>query len=223
MNFFFQTTFFLILVFTNTPNLAYALSGKVVSIADGDTITILDDNKKQHKIRLYGIDTPEKSQAFGKAAKKHTSNLVARKRVQVTSYDTDKYGRTVGVVAVDGVNVNRSLIENGFAWQYRRYCKASFCNDWLQLERSARAAKVGLWSDATPVPPWEWRKGKRNSSYSKSDNGGYVTAGGFHGNVKSHVYHSSSCTWFNCKNCVKPFNDREEAESAGYRPCSKCN
>lgn len=82
--------------------LSHALTGKVISVADGDTITILDSSRKQHKIRLYGIDCPEKGQAFGKAAKKHTSHLTYQKTATVTEYDTDKYGRTVGVVQVGG-------------------------------------------------------------------------------------------------------------------------
>lgn len=224
MKILFSTLFFFILFITTTPDLTYALSGKVVSIADGDTITILDSSKTQHKIRLYGIDTPEKSQAFGKAAKKHTSNLVARKVVQVTTYDTDRYGRTVGVVVVDGLNVNQSLIENGFAWKYRKYCKASFCDDWVQLEDNARATKVGLWSDVAPIPPWEWRKGARNSSYKeKGDAKVYEVANnGYHGNVKSHVFHQPSCRYYNCKNCIEVFQTREEAISDGYRSCGQC-
>jgi endonuclease YncB( thermonuclease family) len=93
------------------PTVCHALTGKVISIADGDTITILDNTKTQHKIRLYGIDTPEKKQVFGKAAKKYTASLTAGKTVNVTTYDTDRYGRTVGVVQVNGLNLNRKLIE----------------------------------------------------------------------------------------------------------------
>lgn len=119
----------------------------MISIADGDTITILT-GKTRHKIRLYGIDTPEKAQAFGKAAKKHTAKLVAGKTVDVTTYDTDRYGRTVGVVVADGANVNQSLISAGYAWQYQKYCKASFCDDWLRLEDKSRTSRIGLWSDS---------------------------------------------------------------------------
>jgi len=213
----------LCLFLTSTPVTAQNLWGKVVSIADGDTVTILDSDKRQHKIRLYGIDTPEKGQAFGKAAKKYTSRLVARKNVQVISYDTDRYGRTVGVVLVDGKNVNQNLIGAGLAWQYRKYCKASFCDDWLQLEKKAKTSKVGLWTEANPVQPWEWRKVARNSSYSKSVNGIYApTAGNYHGNIKSHVFHSPRCRHYNCKNCTKVFNSRENAVTAGYRPCGQC-
>lgn len=99
------------------PGQAHALTGKVISVADGDTITILDASNRQHKIRLYGIDTPEKKQAFGKAAKKYTSRLTYKKQAKVKTYDNDKYGRTVGVVKVGGTNVNESLIRAGYAWQ----------------------------------------------------------------------------------------------------------
>jgi len=88
-----------------------------VSVADGDTITILSNHNQQTKIRLYGIDTPEKSQAFGKKAKKFTASLTAGKQVSVKVYDKDRYGRSVGVVFVGGTNVNEEIIRAGYAWQ----------------------------------------------------------------------------------------------------------
>ncbi|MCP3888510.1 MAG: nuclease [Desulfobulbaceae bacterium] len=199
------------------------LVGKVISVADGDTITILDNKYLQTKIRLYGIDTPEKGQPFGKAAKRFTSKLTYKKKATIKRYDTDKYGRTVGVVFVDGINVNAEILKAGFAWQYRKYCKASFCEDWILLEKEARKSQVGLWKGVAPVSPWKWRKGARNSSYSKSNTGKYGDAGtGFHGNIKSHVFHSSSCRHFNCKNCIESFYTRKKAIAAGYRPCGGC-
>jgi micrococcal nuclease len=95
----------ILFLITFFPLQAHALTGKVISVADGDTITILDSSNKQHKIRLYGIDTPEKKQAFGKAAKKYTSRLTYKKNATVTIYGIDRYGRTVGVVVADRVNV----------------------------------------------------------------------------------------------------------------------
>ena len=95
-----RITIHLLIAVLLIPSFSYALTGKVISVADGDTITILDSSKQQHKIRLYGIDTPEKKQAFGKAAKKHTARLTYRKIATVKSYDKDRYGRTVGVVMV---------------------------------------------------------------------------------------------------------------------------
>ncbi len=162
------------------------ITGKVVSIADGDTITILDSNKTQHKIRLYGIDTPEKSQAFGNAAKKSTANLTALKTAEVIAYDTDRYGRTVGVVMIDGENVNQGLINAGFAWQYREYCKEAFCTDWIGLEGEARKARMGLWADTNPQAPWDYRKGQRSNTASSSTINNTASTGGYHGNSKSH-------------------------------------
>lgn len=212
----------LIAFFFTPPAHSTNLTGNVINISDGDTITILDSNKRQHKIRLYGIDCPESGQPFGKAAKKHTAKLTAWKQVVVKAYDTDRYGRTVGIVAVNGVIVNQSLIENGYAWQYRKYCKASFCSDWAILERKAKVSRIGMWRDNDPIPPWQWRKGARNSSYKKTNSKYTASTSGYHGNVRSHKFHSSSCRHYNCKNCVKVFNSRDDAVSAGYKPCGMC-
>ena len=146
--------------------------------------------------------------------------LTFKKTATVTEYDTDKYGRIVGVVKVAGVIVNEEIIRAGYAWQYRKYCKASFCDDWLKTEGQARNAKIGLWGDSDPVPPWEWRKGARNSSYEAGNIGKYTaSAGGYHGTVKSHVFHSPNCRHYNCKNCTMEFASKSAAVGAGYRPC----
>jgi len=104
------------------PSLCYAWSGKVVSVTDGDTIKVLR-NGQQVKIRLYGIDTPEKKQAFGNRAKKATSVLVRNKMVEVEPVTKDRYSRTVALVYHGNVNVNAQLIYDGYAWVYRKYCE----------------------------------------------------------------------------------------------------
>lgn len=114
--------------------------------------------------------------------------------------------------------MNKSLVKAGLAWQYRKYCKAGFCKQWLKYEYEVRSAKLGLWKDSQPVAPWDWRKGKGNSTSQKTA----ATPGQYHGNVKSHVFHDSGCRSFNCKNCVIGFNRRQEAVSAGYRPGGGC-
>ena len=153
--------------------------------------------------------------------KKFTAGLVAGKQVIVKVYDRDKYGRSVGLVFAGKTAVNEEIIKNGFAWQYRKYCKAFFCSDWLKLEEQARNNRIGLWKDKNPIPPWEWRKGKRTSN-AKSSN--VVPSGSsiYHGNVKSHVFHGSGCQHYNCKNCVKVFRSVNEAVNAGYRPHKQC-
>jgi len=211
--------FLLALLLVPTICLTQTLAGRVVSVADGDTITILTSTNLQVIIRLYGIDTPEEGQAFGSMAKKFTSSLVFGKQVKVTPYDIDKYGRTVGVVLVNGsINVNEQIIGAGYAWQYRKYCKESFCSSWLDLEKAAQQSRIGLWYDHDPIPPWEWRKGNRGTVNEKKA----ITKGKYHGNVKSHVFHAPGCQHYDCKNCIKGFDSFDEAIRAGYRPHQQC-
>jgi len=191
------------------------IQGKVVGVADGDTITVLQ-NSKQYKIRLYGIDTPEKKQDFGQKAKMFTSDMVFGKDAKVISYGTGKYGRTIGVVYVGQKCLNEELVKKGFAWVYKSYCSESFCNRWFQLEQEARENNLGLWIYDNPIPPWDFRK-------NKSSNTTYNIISAYHGNVSSHVFHAPDCKHFNCKNCTKIFQDRESAVNAGYKPCGICN
>lgn len=211
----------LLLLFLPSTSFTKMITGKVISVADGDTIKILSKQKKQTKIRLYGIDTPEKSQAFGKKAKKFTASLTAEKKVSVKIYDTDRYGRSVGVVFAGGTNVNEEIIKAGYAWQYRKYCKASFCDDWLEIEKQARNNRIGLWQDKNPQAPWEWRKAKRNGTSGKLSSV-VVDAGIYHGNKKSHVFHGSGCQHYNCKNCTRGFKSANDAVNAGFRPHKQC-
>ncbi len=204
---------------------------EVIGVSDGDSITVLQ-NYKQYRIRLYGIDSPEKGQAFGKKAKQFTSSLTHGKIVELIPYDVDKYKRIVAVVKVDGVNVNEEILRNGYAWRYTKYCKESFCSDWLNIEAQARSAGVGLWHDRAPLPPWEWRKSPQRTKVLVSNNKGRerqkraysesVNKGPLHGNRKSHVFHNKGCRWYNCKNCTVNFGSVMEARKAGYRPCGKC-
>ena len=142
------------------PCLSWAWSGKVVSIAEGDTITVLRD-KEQVRIRLYGIDTPELGQAFGTKAKQLTSGMVFGEVVEVEPVDTDRYGRTVALVSVFKRLVNEELVNAGYAWVYTHYRTQPICERWKLLEEEAREAKRGLWSDPHAIPPWEYRREKR--------------------------------------------------------------
>ena len=134
---------------------------KCVKVSDGDTITVLQWNK-EYKVRLYGIDCPEKSQAYGKKAKQFTADKVFGKIVDVDIKDTDRYGRLVGIVHCELFSLNEELLKNGYAWHYKQYSKDSFYRrvfeDW---EAEARRKKVGLWADLNPQAPWEYRKDKR--------------------------------------------------------------
>jgi len=141
------------------PTPDFDLSGRVVRVADGDTVSVLDSNKTQHKVRLYGIDTPEWDQPYGKAAKRALSKLVAGKTVGVVTVETDSYGRTVGTVYLQDKNINVAMVESGHAWWYRHY--APHNRLLAATEQQAREQGLGLWSERSPVPPWDWRRGRR--------------------------------------------------------------
>jgi endonuclease YncB( thermonuclease family) len=141
---------------------AGTISGKVISIADGDTLTILDHSKRQIKIRLAAIDAPERSQPFGNRSRQSLSDICHQKLADVAVVDTDRYGRSVGVVSCEGVQANEAQVQSGMAWVYRKHAKG-FAH-LHGLEDKAKAARRGLWSDPSPVPPWEWRRAKRNAT-----------------------------------------------------------
>lgn len=133
------------------------LTGKVVGVSDGDTITVLDAQKIQHKVRLAEIDAPEKAQAFGNKSKQALSTLVFGKSVTVVEQGHDKYKRTIGRVYQGNVDVNAEQVKQGMAWVYRKYSKDKTL---LPLEAEAKAQRLGLWADSNPIPPWEWRHSK---------------------------------------------------------------
>ena len=150
-------------VLTTTSN-ADTLTGRVVGIADGDTLTLLDATNTQHKIRLSGIDSPEKGQPFGQACKKSLSDLAYDRVVAVDSNKLDRYGRVIGKVLVNGQDVNLEQVRRGCGWHYKKYQNEQILDDRLSYnaaEESARARRVGLWTDLEPTPPWEWRKARR--------------------------------------------------------------
>lgn len=150
--------FVALLLFLYLPFIGVAqLQGKVVAVTDGDSFTMLV-YKKQIKIRLHGIDCPEKKQDFGQIAKEYLSGLVFGKVVAVTKMNKNRYGRTVGIAMVDGLNVNEALLKAGLAWHYKEYDKNPA---WAQLEETARSGKKGLWIQPNAVPPWQFRKRKK--------------------------------------------------------------
>jgi endonuclease YncB( thermonuclease family) len=147
------------------PCLTWAWPGKVVGIADGDTITVLREGKQQVKIRLYGIDCPERGQAFSRKAKQFISEMVFGKEVEVEPVDIDRYNRLVALVTVSERLVNEELLNAGFARVYTRYCHRPICERWKVLENEAREARRGLWADPNPTSPWEFRRQERKSVY----------------------------------------------------------
>jgi endonuclease YncB( thermonuclease family) len=140
------------------------IRGRVVGVADGDTVTVLDDANTPHKIRLLGIDAPERAMPFGQRSKQFLSSLVFQKQVDVEVRSKDRYGREVGRILVDGQDVNLAQVQGGLSWVYRQYLKELTENEarnYLEAEESAKANKRGLWSEENPTPPWEWRKARK--------------------------------------------------------------
>jgi endonuclease YncB( thermonuclease family) len=149
---------FLFLTFLGPTWSAYAqiYEGRVVGVLDGDTLVLLTPQKRQVKVRLAQIDAPEKSQAYGERSKQSLSDLVFGKQVHVEQQDKDRYGRVVGRVHIEGLNVNAEQIRRGMAWVYRKYAHDQVL---FALEQEVKNAKRGLWSDPHAIPPWEYRHG----------------------------------------------------------------
>lgn len=131
------------------------LSGRIVGVSDGDTVTLLTPDLREHRIRLAQIDAPESRQAFGSRSKQSLAALCFGRQALVRIEDTDRYGRVVGRVTCSGVDANAHQVRTGMAWVYRRYAKDPAL---YRLEDMARAQRVGLWTDPAPVPPWEFRR-----------------------------------------------------------------
>lgn len=200
------------------------LRGKVVGIADGDTLTVLDARHQRHAIRLNGIDAPESGQAFGQVAKRSLSNLVFGQDVVVTWTKIDRYGRRVGTVVRGETNANLEQLRGGFAWYYREYASDVAPEDrpvYEAAEQAARAAKRGLWADARQVPPWEFRARTRPTATTLL---GTVEQVQVRGNLKSRIYHLPGCRNYDD---IAPanrvvFRSEVEAAAAGYRKAANC-
>ena len=200
------------------------LNGRVVGIADGDTLTLLDAGNRQHKIRLAEIDTPERGQPYANKAKQALSGMVFQQQISVRVVDTDKYGRTVGRIYVGDTDVSAELIRQGAAWVYRKYLRD---NSLLTLEAEAKAAKRGIWglSESQQIPPWEWRQLNRDSASKapdapKSPN----KACRIKGNISKsgRIYHVPGSTWYEQTQINEARGERwfcteEEARAAGWR------
>ena len=161
---------FVLLAFTTH---AASIDGKAITVADGDTITILDADNNQHRIRINGIDAPEKGQPFGDRSRQNLRYMVSGKEVMADCHKIDRYGRQVCKVWArpancpwcnKSVDVGQAQIVAGLAWWYREYAKEQSAEDrgrYESTEKEAQVQKIGLWQQSNPMPPWEWRKEKR--------------------------------------------------------------
>lgn len=210
---------------------AEVTEGKVIGVADGDTITVLDASKSQHRIRLQGIDAPESSQAFGARSKQHLSDLVFNKEVSVEWKKRDRYGRVLGKVLVGGRDACLAQVRAGMAWHYKYYQEEQSPEDrrlYAEAEREARAARRGLWAEPDPVPPWDFRRGGRSATRPAPavirpqtdrapDPGQGNPEARVWVNTNSGVYHCPGTRWYG-KTKQGAFMTQREARAQGNRP-----
>ena len=140
------------------------ITGEVIKISDGDTITIIDSNNRKYKIRLDKIDAPELKQCFGINAKNHLVSLIAGKQVKVIYQKKDRYKRILGIVYLQEKEINLQMVQDGFAWHYLFYDKSP---EYIEAEQKARQNKSGLWIQKNPVKPYEFRKNSKRMQNRK--------------------------------------------------------
>lgn len=192
---------------------ALTINGKVVAVLDGDTIEIVS-GKQVYRLRLEGVDCPEKSQAFGAVAKKFTSDRCFGKQVTAKISSKDKYGRYLAkVILPGGKELNALLLRNGYAWHYKQYNKDAA---YASLENQARKEHLGLWADKNPLAPWDFRHKKPNTP--KLSSGNYVAS------QNSTVFHKPSCVQVKKIKAQNRrwFTTRSAALKEGYKPCKLC-
>ena len=138
----------------------------MIAIADGDTVTVLDSEGQRRKIRLAGIDAPESRQAYGQRSRSSLQDLLAGRQVQVTYDKADRYGRLVGKIELEGRDINLEQLRRGLAWHYKKYEAEQSPGDrqlYAHAQQEAQAARLGLWRDSQPLPPWDYRQQMRQS------------------------------------------------------------
>lgn len=203
--------------------------GHVVSVSDGDSITVLDRQLREHKIRLNGIDAPEAGQEFSQASRRHLAKLVSGREVLVIWQMTDRYERELAKIMVDRMDINLEQLRAGMAWYFREYERDVPEEDrenFDAAEREARSERRGLWQQLNPLPPWEYRARKRDENGTGAVRSPETRSGVIRiaGNRNSGIYHRSDCPDYDRvseRNRVY-FKTEEEAKKAGYRKARNC-
>lgn len=189
------------------------VSGVVVSVSDGDSITVLAGGQRL-PIRLEGIDCPEGGQPYGVEAEEFTRQLLLGRTVSFRVKERDDYGRLVARAYLADEDVSVTLVKRGFAWHFRRYSDDRRIET---AEREARKAKLGLWVDPKARPPWSWRQDSPGSIKRAAPSHSPL-----HGNPASRLVHSASCRHYNCRACTVTFQSVGDALAAGYRLGACC-
>lgn len=169
---------------------AETFTAKVIAVLDGDTVLVAQSGKRPAKIRLFGIDAPEKAQAFGAKSRQALVELVLNREVRVETVATDKYGRRVAQLIRDGSNVNQQQVRSGMAWEYSYFHRD---REYTALQREAQQAQRGLWSQPNPIPPWEWRKTHPSAGAPPRGKSPSAEASDFSCGRKQHCSQMRSC------------------------------
>jgi micrococcal nuclease len=216
------------------PAVALTFRATVEKVVDGDTIHVRDESGRHFRIRLSGVDAPEKGQAFGERARESLVRLLSAGPVFVDVQSSDRYRRLLGKVTCGGRDVGLGQIVAGFAWFYPWADSISEGDRALysREERTARSGHLGLWRDPNPIPPWQFRRGERAGNFQanplpvprvEANNLG-GNSGPIIGNRHSKVYHLPQCPSYNAVTPVNRvfFASPAEAEKAGYRRAGNC-
>jgi micrococcal nuclease len=166
---FFFTVLSLILLVSVDAFAGQIIEGIVKAVYDGDTVLMATRGQSRLKVRLYGIDAPETAkpnapgQPFGAVARRTLMYKIMGRQVSAEIMDTDQYQRAVAVIRYSGRDINREMVTEGMAWAYRQYLQGPYASEYIGSEENARARHKGLWRDANPLPPWEFRRAEKNS------------------------------------------------------------
>jgi endonuclease YncB( thermonuclease family) len=211
---------------------AETFTARVVGVTDGDTITVLAPGNVQHRIRLASIDAPEHDQAFGTRSKQNLSQLVFGKTVMLDCGKEESYGRLVcKVLLPNGEDADLDQVKAGLAWHYKQFENEQTPADrvaYAAAEDTAREAHRGLWADAHPIPPWDFRHGTQAQlCFDKANHRvdcGAQYAGPVRGNARSHIYQWPGCPYYDTISAYNrvEFPSAQAAEAAGYRAAKNC-
>lgn len=195
--------------------LGSSFSGRVVSVADGDTLDVMTKDKRRVRIRLEGVDSPERGEPFSNVARNFTRQLAFDRTVQVKVHDVDRYGRLVARVTSEGKDLSLELVSAGLAAHYTVF---SFDPKLEAAQQQAQQARRGMWKDGVPTSATH----ASGSSHAARAVATPAAQTPFVGNVSSRVYHASRCRNAGCKNCTRKFGTETDARAAGFRPAGDC-
>lgn len=196
-----------------------AISGRVAGVHDGSSITVVDSRNAQHKVRLLGIDAPDRNQDFGRQAMQYLADQVLEKDVTVVGDRRDEFGLRLGKVLLGGRDINLEMVIAGLAWHRKQNADEQTVDDrklYTSAEMNAKRAKLNIWSDPDPTPPWVFRAEAAVKA---------AVAGRIMGNANSKIFHKPRCPGYTR---VAPgnrvfFDTEAEAEAAGYRKARNCS